>query len=266
MNKYLILGNRSDPPAYLSAMINTTQEAIESLEAQNKKLLKIQFALEKKVTQLKDFAGIITHDVRGPAHNISKMLEMYEGTDDPELKKASMDYLKKVSKDLTNNLNELIQILQIHLEKDIPASECILEEVINSSILQLQDVIQQKNAIITMDLKIAQINYPRVYLQSILYNLISNSLKYTKAGIPPQVHICTFEQEGNVHLSVNDNGLGIDLSKFGHLLFKFQKSFHSGFDSKGIGLYLIKNQIEEQGGTITCSSEPGIGTKFTVRF
>ena len=94
-------------------MINPTVAAMESLEEQNKKLLKTQYALEKKVSQLKDFAGIITHDVRGPAHNISKMLEMYESTDDPELKNAAMDYLKKISKDLTNNLNELIQILQI---------------------------------------------------------------------------------------------------------------------------------------------------------
>jgi len=247
-------------------MINPSQVAIENLEEQNKKLLKIQHALEKKVSQLKDFAGIITHDVRGPAHNISKMLEMYENTDDPELKKASMDYLKKISNDLTNNLNELIQILQIHLEKDIPASDCVFEDVINSAALQLQDIIQQKNAVITMDLAVTNILYPKVYLQSILYNLLSNSLKYTKPNIPPAIHISTYENEGNYYLSLSDNGLGIDLNKFGHLLFKFQKSFHSGYDSKGIGLYLIKNQIEEQGGSINCTSEPQIGTKFTVRF
>ncbi len=56
------------------------------------------------------------------------------------------------------------------------------------------------------------------------------------------------------------------MAKFGHLLFKFQKSFHSGFDRKGIGLYLIKNQIKEQGGNIFCESESQNGTKFTVRF
>ena len=247
-------------------MINPTPIATESLEEQNRKLLKTQYALEKKVSQLKDFAGIITHDVRGPAHNISKMLEMYESTNDPELKKASMDYLKKISKDLTNNLNELIQILQIHLEKDIPASDCSFEDVINSAVLQLQDIILQKNAVIKQQLEITEIYYPRVYLQSIVYNLLSNSLKYSKPGIAPEILIETFEKEGAVHLAVTDNGLGIDMAKFGHLLFKFQKSFHSGFDSKGIGLYLIKNQIEEQGGNIFCESESQKGTKFTVRF
>ena len=209
---------------------------------------------------MKDFAGIITHDVRGPAHNISKMLEMYESTDDSELKNAAIDYLKKISKDLTNNLNELIQILQIHLEKDTPASGCLFEDVINSAMLQLQDEIQQKNATISLSINIKDIVYPRVYLHSIVYNLLSNSLKYTESNIAPNIFIETCEQDGNCILSISDNDLGIDLNKFGHPLFKFQKSLQSGFDSNGngIGLYLIKNQIEEQGGSIECSSEAGI--------
>lgn len=239
---------------------------IDPLEEQNKELLKTQLFLEKKVNQLKDFAGIITHDVRGPAHNILKMLEMYETTDDMDLKKASMEYLKKVSKDLVSNLNELVQILQIHLEKDIPASNCIFTEIIESVCLQLQDTIDKKQAVIQLELAITEIIYPRVYLQSIIYNLVSNSLKYSKKEVAPIILIKTFKEGGSVKCSISDNGLGINLQKYGHLLYKFQKSFHSGFDSKGIGLYLIKNQIDEQGGTISCESEPNSGSIFTVQF
>ncbi|TAG10602.1 MAG: sensor histidine kinase [Sphingobacteriia bacterium] len=246
--------------------MNKSTIQIKTLEEQNKELLKTQLFLEKKVNQLKDFAGIITHDVRGPAHNIFKMLEMYESTDDPDLKKAAMEYLKKVSKDLTSNLNELVQILQIHLEKDIPASNCVFAEIIESVCLQLQDIIDKKQATIHTQFDIAEIVYPRVYLQSIIYNLVSNSLKYAKKELAPVVYIRTFEDDGILKCSVSDNGLGIDLQKYGHLLFKFQKSFHSGFDSKGIGLYLIKNQIEEQGGSLTCKSEPNNGSIFTVQF
>jgi len=223
-------------------------------------------ALEKKVSQLKEFAGIITHDVRGPAHNIRKMLEMYEVTEDPELKQASLDYLKKVSADLTNNLNELVQILQIQMEKDIPKSECSFEEIIGSVSLQLQETINQKKAVIHADLKVNTLMYPRVFLQSIIYNLLSNSLKYVQAGEAPVIEIKTFKDGGAVCLTVKDYGLGIDMKRFGHMLFKFQKSFHSGFDSKGIGLYLIKNQIEDQGGSIYAESEPNKGITFTVRF
>ncbi len=246
--------------------MNKSTIQLKTLEEQNKELLKTQLFLEKKVNQLKDFAGIITHDVRGPAHNIFKMLEMYESTNDPDLKKAAMDYLKKVSKDLTHNLNELIQILQIHLEKDIPASNCVFAEIIESVCLQLQDIIDKKQAIIHTQLETTEIIYPRVYLQSIIYNLVSNSLKYAKKEIAPEIYISTFEAENSIKCTVKDNGLGIDLQKYGHLLFKFQKSFHSGFDSKGIGLYLIKNQIEERGGNLSCLSEPNNGSIFTVQF
>ncbi len=246
--------------------IDAIKEMNESLLSQNNQLLKTQQALEKKIIQLKEFAGIITHDVRGPAHNIHKMLEMYETSTDPEIKTATFDYLKKVSADLTKNLDELIQILQIHLEKDIPVSECSFEEVIDSVCLQLKETIQQKNAVISLDIKAATIVYPRIFLQSILYNLLSNSLKYTQPNIAPAIEIATSFKAESIILIVKDNGLGINMTKFGHLLFKFQKSFHSGFESKGIGLYLIKNQIEDRGGNISANSDPSIGTIFTVRF
>ena len=249
-----------------STDINAIKEMNEILLSQNKQLLKTQHALEKKILQLKEFAGIITHDVRGPAHNIHKMLEMYETSTDPEIKAATLDYLKKVSTDLTKNLHELIQILQIHLEKDIPVAECNFQEVIDTVCLQLQETIQQKNAVIHIELKATKITYPRIFLQSILYNLLSNSLKYTKPDIAPIIEITSFFDAENIVLTVKDNGLGIDMNKFGHLLFKFQKSFHSGFESKGIGLYLIKNQIEDQGGNISAISDPIKGTIFTVRF
>ncbi len=242
------------------------KEMNESLILQNKQLLKTQQALEKKILQLKEFAGIITHDVRGPAHNINKMLEMYETSSDPEIKAATFNYLKKVSNDLTKNLHELIQILQIHLEKDIPVTECDFKEVIDSVCFQLKETIEQKNAVLNIDLKVPSILYPRIFLQSIIYNLLSNSLKYTKATVAPVIEITTFNEGENTLLTVKDNGLGIDLNKFGHLLFKFQKSFHSGFESKGIGLYLIKNQIEDQGGDISVMSDLMNGTTFTVRF
>jgi len=246
--------------------INEIKEMNELLLSQNNQLLKTQQALEKKIIQLKEFAGIITHDVRGPAHNINKMLEMFETSNDPEIKAATFDYLKKVSNDLTKNLHELIQILQIHLEKDIPVSECSFNEVIKSVCFQLKETIEQKNAVINIDLQIQTILYPRIFLQSILYNLLSNSLKYTKTNIAPVVDIAVFFDGENINLTVKDNGLGIDMNKFGHLLFKFQKSFHSGFESKGIGLYLIKNQIEDQGGNISAISDLINGTIFTVRF
>lgn len=264
----LVRDEKANPQFFIAQIqeITALKQLNKSLEIQNKELLKTQFALEKKISQLKEFAGIITHDVRGPAHNIKKMLEMYEATEDAELKQASFEYLKKVSVNLTDNLNELIQILQIHLEKDIPVSDCSFEEVVESVCLQMKETIERKKASIKTNFEVTNIYYPRVFLQSIVYNLISNSLKYCLPNTSPKIEINTYEQESTTYFSIKDHGLGIDMNKFGNMLFKFQKSFHSGFESKGIGLYLIKNQIEDQGGTISAVSEPNKGITFTIRF
>jgi PAS domain S-box-containing protein len=264
----LVINSSNEPQFFIGqAQEITEQKKLNRwLEDRNIELLKTQTALKRKIGQLKDFAGIITHDVRGPAGNIKRMLEIYETSDDPETRDTAFNYLKKISSDLSANLNELIHVLQIHLEKDIPHSDCDFAAITESVCLQLQDTITQKKAQVITDFALPSISYPKIYLQSIIYNLVSNSLKYTREGIMPEIRVSSFLKDNHAYLSVADNGLGIDLKKFGKSLFQFQKSFHSGYDSKGIGLYLVRNQVEDLGGSITAESEPGKGCTFTIRF
>ena len=236
------------------------------LEVRNSELEKTQKALKRKISQLRDFAGIIIHDVRGPAANIKKMLELHESSTDLETRNKTYDFLKKISNDLTSNLNELIHVLQIHLEKEIPYSHCELQNFTDIVLLHFQENIEQRQAQFIFDFQIPIIQYPKIYLQSILYNLISNSLKYTHKDVKPIIQISSFTKNNHDYLSVTDNGLGIDLNKFGKSLFQFKKSFHSGYESKGIGLYLIRNQIEDLGGSILAESEVNKGTKITIGF
>ena len=100
----------------VAAFTDITQLIVlnKSLHEQNKLQLQIQDELEKKIRQLKDFAGIITHDVRGPANNIKKLLQVYESKKDSESGEQAFQYLKQASNDLYNNLNELIKLLQWH--------------------------------------------------------------------------------------------------------------------------------------------------------
>lgn len=268
LNVALVWNSDNTPEFFVSQIQEVTElkKLNQGLEDQNLELLKTQSALKRKITQLKDFAGIITHDVRGPAHNMKKMLEMYVDAPNEEIKNTSLHFLKKISSDLVDNLNELVQVLQVHLEKDIPFTACVFEQVMDSVSLQLQDTVSREKAIITRDFQVPDICYPRIYLQSILYNLVSNSLKYHRQGTPPDIRISSFAKGDEIYLSVTDNGMGINLTAFGSSLFKFQKSFHNGFDSKGIGLYMIRNQVEELGGTISAESEVNKGSTFTVRF
>jgi signal transduction histidine kinase len=121
-----------------------------------------------------------------------------------------------------------------------------------------------KDAKIVTDFKKPHIEFPHIYLESIFYNMISNSLKYTREDVSPVLEISSRLEYGKTILTFKDNGLGINLKEHGHNMFKLNKVFHSGFDSKGVGLFMTKTQIETFGGSITVESEVGVGTTFTI--
>jgi signal transduction histidine kinase len=95
---------------------------------------------------------------------------------------------------------------------------------------------------------------------------VSNALKYASSKRQPIIRVSTVAHEETVVLKVEDNGLGIDLSKFGHQMFKLRKTFHQHPDSRGIGLFMVKNQVEVMGGEIYVTSEVEKGSTFTIHF
>jgi signal transduction histidine kinase len=126
--------------------------------------------------------------------------------------------------------------------------------------------IDNENISFHTDLKVSEIEYPYIYLESILYNLISNAIKYRRPDIQSEVKISTYSESGRVVLEVADNGMGIDLRRYGHQVFKLHKIFHKGHESKGLGLFIMKNQIETLGGSVSVESEPNKGSIFKVVF
>ena len=95
---------------------------------------------------------------------------------------------------------------------------------------------------------------------------MSNSLKYHSSERDLIIDIVlTFEKQKKVML-FTDNGLGINLQRYGHKVFKMHKTFHREKQGKGLGLFMTKNQIEAMGGTISVKSEEGKGSTFKVIF
>ena len=96
--------------------------------------------------------------------------------------------------------------------------------------------------------------------------MISNAIKYAKPGVAPVIEISSYEDDGLVMLSFSDNGIGIDLDRYGKDIFKMYKTFHGkkDIDSKGVGLFITKNQVEIMGGKIDIDSSLGNGTQFYI--
>jgi signal transduction histidine kinase len=165
---------------------------------------------------------------------------------------------------LLDSLATLIEVTEIKLNKEIPFNDCDIVAIINDIIGQLHSNIYEKSAIIKLDIQVGPVSYPKIYLENIFYNLISNSLKYTSKNTAPEILITTERKDDRICIRVKDNGLGIDLKRYKDRLFKLNQVFHEGYDSKGIGLYITKTQVESLGGTIEVTSVQNEGCEFIV--
>jgi signal transduction histidine kinase len=100
------------------------------------------------------------------------------------------------------------------------------------------------------------------FLHSILLNLIINSIKYRNPATDSFIEITTEKKGGKVVFSLKDNGLGIDMETHGEKLFGLYKKFHPHIEGKGMGLYMVKTQVELLQGSISVESAVNKGTTF----
>jgi signal transduction histidine kinase len=142
--------------------------------------------------------------------------------------------------------------------------DCDIESMVRNVTSQLSGFMLQKRAKIFLNLAIKQVKCARTYMESLLYNLISNSIKYSRPGVPLEINISTHMEHGHAVLEVKDNGMGIDMEKYGDKIFMLNQTFHKGHDSTGVGLYITREHIESLGGKISVKSKVNAGTEFIV--
>lgn len=220
--------------------------------------------LEVRISQFEDFNRIVAHNLRGPSGSIGTLIDMLPDAETEDDRNDFIQMLRESSASLNETLNELMKVLEVRFNKNIPFDTCDLKEITNSVESMLKGQMITKKATVNMDFEKPQIKFPHIYLESIFYNMISNSLKYTKENVPPVIDISSRIEYGKTVLTFKDNGLGVDLEEHGQNMFKLNKVFHRGFDSKGVGLFMTKTQIETFGGSIKVESEVGLGTIFTI--
>ncbi len=221
--------------------------------------------LENRISQYEDFNRIVAHNLRGPSGSIKMLLNLLAKDDcDVMERRDVLSMLKQSSDVLSETLNELMKVLEVRNNRNLAFDDCNVEEIIQGTERMLMGQLKAKEAIITSNLATDTVKFPKLYLESIFYNIISNALKYSKSNVPPRIAISCEQLNGRTLLRFKDNGLGIDLQRHQQDLFKLNKVFHRGFDSKGVGLFMTKTQIETFGGRIWVESEPNVGSEFFV--
>lgn len=229
------------------------RDLINVTSLQNKKLL--------------NFAHIISHNLRSHTANFSMLLDflVHERDEDEKLKIIGM--LTDASDNLLETLDNLNEVVDISTNVNLEKHPVHLNSKIKAVQQSLFAFLKNHNATV-VNLVPDNIHVMAIpaYMDSILMNFITNAVKYRDPSRPPVIKLSTQVHKDNIVLSIEDNGLGIDLKKYGSKLFGMYKTFHNNSDARGIGLYITKNQIEAMNGKIITCSEVGKGTTFNIYF
>ena len=162
-------------------------------------------------------------------------------------------------------LDELSSLLKVDSASDLPTEELSVLEYCERVRQILARQSMEINAELHFDIPSNfKVQFYPAYLESVLFNLISNALRYHNPEKEPWVKVWQEDEPNFTRLFVADNGLGIDMEKHGDEIFKYRKTVHNHPDSSGIGLYLIRSQIESLGGEISFKSILGEGSTFCI--
>ncbi len=240
--------------------------SIDRFIKQGKELEKKAQVIESQNDRLIHFAHIISHNLRSHSSNLELALEAFSNEIDHSSNLVFKSYLKEISSSLSQtleHLNEVVTINTQHRNKEIVNIEKVFESVVDDN----EKLINSVDCSIEYDFsRLPFINYVPSFLNSILNNLLSNSLRYREPSRPLKI-VVTTKRKGNKELLIfEDNGIGIDLIKNGDKIFNMYRTFHTNKDARGVGLFLAKNQVESLEGDIFVKSTLGEGSRFTIKF
>lgn len=238
----------------------------ERKEAEDK-LLKVLNITSDQNKQLQNFAHIVSHNIRSHSANIHGLVNEFGETEDDSEKHKLHEMLRRSSDKLEETIENLNLIITIQNDKDKKIEHVNLRKEIFKSCDAVNVLISQAGVSIVNDVD-EDISIPVIpsYFESILLNLLTNAIKYRSPERKPIIRFYTREDEIYRVLFIEDNGLGIDLKKYGDVIFGMYKTFHKNKDAKGFGLYITKNQLEAMKGKIEVQSRLGEGSTFIVYF
>jgi PAS domain S-box-containing protein len=248
--------------------ITERKKSEQKILEQNKKLQTLTEDLVRKNNQLEEFTQIVSHNLRAPVGNIMTLLGLYDSATTDEERREYVNLLRESSSTTLAMLNDINDVLKIKQSRNIEKKNLKFQDVLHQTVSMLSAKISLSDAEILGNFnECPEVHYPEIYLESIMLNLLDNALKYADTARKPVIKFRSYRDRlGHAMLEVADNGLGINLSKYGHQMFKLRKTFHRHPESRGLGLFMIKNQIEAMGGEISVQSKVNEGTTFFVIF
>ncbi|TVZ52486.1 PAS domain-containing sensor histidine kinase [Dokdonia sp. Hel_I_53] len=256
----LVRTKHKTPSYFISQITN-----ISSLKNANKKIELLLEETESKNNKLLNFKHIVSHNLRSHTSNLDMLLGFLEN-DVPQVKDVEVfSLLKEAFKNLQETIVNLSDISGFENCRKEDYIEVDLCKEIERSIVSIKALLDEVNCNISFSKEDAiKVTVIPEYLRSSFLNILTNAVKYRKQTEVLNITIKIDISEDYTIVSFKDNGLGINLDLHGSKIFGMYKTFHRHPDSRGLGLFIVKNQIEAMGGKVLVESEEGIGTTFKI--
>ena len=250
---------------FLGYTIKMRGRNVQALEQKNSEIQQQYRKLEESNEILSQFAYVAAHDLKEPLRSIGSyigLIQMRYSKDLPEDAKEYMKFVNNGVKRMYSLLTDLLDFSQVISQQ--PGSEMVRP---NEILMEVQDnlrsAIESKKARIVFNSNLPLIRMNRLHMTQLFQNLIGNALKFTDK--PPVVKVEAKEENGNIILTIEDNGIGIKKDYSNKVFVLFQQLNKKGdFEGTGIGLTICKNIVEKYNGKIWFDSEENVGTKFYI--
>jgi two-component system, sensor histidine kinase len=247
------------PDRVVGVILDITErvETARSLEAKNTELQHIN-------TDLDNFIYTASHDLKAPISNLEGLLNaLGQETAFTGEQQVIVELMFQSVQRFKTTIMDLTEISKAQRGQQEDLETILFEEIINQLLPDISDLIDRFNPRIEFNFLVPSVKYSKKNLRSILYNLISNAIKYSSPLRQPVIKVSSEKKGSCVLLSVQDNGLGLSGEDQDKIFGMFKRA-HQHVEGTGIGLYVIKRMIENSGGKIEVESEIDTGTTFRV--
>lgn len=236
------------------------------VERKTKQLESLNADLKEQNLSHEQFTYILAHNIRSPITQLKGLYGVLPiDIAKDELTKETLQRMENSISKLGDVINDLSKIVNSRKDNEDLFEQFSISKQLSLTLNTLEDQIKASKAEIDISkVEDIEINGIKAYIQSILYNLIHNAIKYSSKDRVPIIKIAAKQIAGKVQITVSDNGIGIDLEQAKGKVFQLYQRFNTDRPGKGFGLFLIKTQVKSMGGEIDLESEVGKGTLFNI--
>lgn len=228
-------------------------------------------ALEQQLLELRQinhrvdsFLRTAAHDLRLPVTNLKNFSRLLARTKGEKGREELTDRIIQAAELLEELLDGMMEIAESRNAPEEGGEWINLQEIVDEVLGVLDEHLEHAGAVIRISLDESELAYRRAFVRSIVFNLISNAIKYRCSERRLEITIASKASSNGVWLSVSDNGIGMDLAQQKDKLFKPFKRLTDEGAGKGVGLSLVKSFVEANHGEIRVESELGVGTTFRL--